>query len=201
MDSAECSPDERTHLLPEPQCQPRQESMANVYWRPTIICILLYFIMGIGYFSSTAAQLRLLESIICRAHYEKANPALIPPSGDIPESLCKVPAVQGTLAELLGWQAFFDNIPSLVLVLPYGIWADKYGRKLVITLSFVGQTLGMAWVVFVCTYIHSLPNSIHSLNMKRLDCAPNSYNVVFVCFPSYRRWSQRRICGFHDDHD
>ncbi|CAI7568605.1 unnamed protein product [Penicillium glandicola] len=119
-----------------------------VYWRPAVFCTLIYLMMGIGYFISAAPQLRLLESIVCQ-HYYKDSESSASEAG-IPGHLCKEGPVQAALAELLGWQSFFDNIPGLILALPYGILADKYGRRLIMTLSFVGQFVGMSWVLVVC---------------------------------------------------
>ncbi|RAL03342.1 putative MFS transporter [Aspergillus ibericus CBS 121593] len=120
----------------------------TVNWRPTILCTLMFLVMGIGSFISAAPQLRLFESIICQQYYQDTD--TFPDRSEIPEHLCKAGPVQAALAELVGWQSCFDNIPSLLLALPYGILADKYGRRLVMTLSFVGQLAGMTWVLFVC---------------------------------------------------
>ncbi|PYH97882.1 MFS general substrate transporter, partial [Aspergillus ellipticus CBS 707.79] len=117
-------------------------------WRPAIFCILIYLLMGIGYFLSAAPQLRLLESIICRQYYKETEPTWS--EAGIPEHLCKTGPVQAALAQLLGWQSFFDNIPGLLLALPYGILADNYGRRKIMTLSFVGQLAGLSWVLIVC---------------------------------------------------
>lgn len=125
-----------------------QDNNATVYWRPAILCTLIYFLMGIGYFISAAPQLRLFESIICQQYYEDSEH--LSTGTGIPEHLCKEGPVQAALAQLLGWQSFFDNIPGIFLALPYGLLADRYGRRLIMTLSFVGQFAGMLWVLFVC---------------------------------------------------
>ncbi|KAJ5971438.1 MFS general substrate transporter [Penicillium vulpinum] len=137
-------PDQST-IDPSPD---QDNDVSTVYWRPAIFCTLIYLLMGIGYFISAAPQLRLLESIICQQYYEDLDPSAS--QAGIPEHLCKEEPVQAALAQLLGWQSFFDNIPGLLLALPYGILADKYGRRLIMTLSFVGQFIGMTWVLIVC---------------------------------------------------
>ncbi|PWY81907.1 MFS general substrate transporter [Aspergillus heteromorphus CBS 117.55] len=120
--------------------------------------------MGIGYYISAAPQLRLFESIICQQYYRDSQPtpssaaaaaaAAVAAGMDIsigiPEDLCKKAPVQSALAQLVGWQSFFDNIPGLLLALPYGLLADKYGRRWVMTMSFVGQLGGVLWIVGVC---------------------------------------------------
>lgn len=121
--------------------QDEHNDVSTVYWRPAILCTLIYLLMGIGYFISAAPQLRLLESIICRQYYEGSE--FWASEARIPEHRCKEGPVQAALAQLLGWQSFFDNIPGLLLALPYRILADKYGRRLIMTLSFVGQFVGI----------------------------------------------------------
>ncbi|KAJ5167467.1 MFS general substrate transporter [Penicillium canariense] len=130
--------------------EPDQDGSTAVYWRPAIFCTLIYLLMGIGYFVSAAPQLRLFESIICQQYYKDSDAFSAGKGNGIPEHLCKDGPVQAALAQLLGWQSFFDNIPGLFLALPYGILADRYGRRLVMTLSFVGQFAGMSWVMVVC---------------------------------------------------
>ncbi|PYI01625.1 MFS general substrate transporter [Aspergillus sclerotiicarbonarius CBS 121057] len=138
----------RPLLAHQPTSNTDRDHNATVTWRPTIICLLVFLVMGIGTFISAAPQLRLFESIICQKYYQDSGG--FPDASEIPEYLCKIEPVQAALAELVGWRAFFDNIPSLLLALPYGILADKYGRRLIMTLSFVGQLAGLAWVLVAC---------------------------------------------------
>ncbi|KAL5041272.1 hypothetical protein BDW71DRAFT_201512 [Aspergillus fruticulosus] len=148
MTSYDTIEEPRSLLTDQPAGGNDEDDNARVYWRPAILCTLIYFLMGIGYSISAAPQLRLFESIICEQYYGDSE-ALTPGTG-IPEHLCKEGPVQAALAQLLGWQAFFDNIPGLFLALPYGLLADRYGRRLVMSLSFVGQFAGMLWVLLVC---------------------------------------------------
>ena len=138
----------RPLLADQPSPNTTKDQPTTVYWRPTILCILLFLVMGIGSFISAAPQLRLFESIICQQYYRDLD--ALPDGSGIPEQMCKAGPVQAALAELVGWQSFFDNIPGLLLALPYGILADRYGRRLVMTMSFVGQLGGFAWILMVC---------------------------------------------------
>ena len=116
--------------------------------------------MGLGYFISAAPQLRLIESIICRHHYKLRSPGLTDGSEEVPEKLCKINAIQEAVAEVLGWQAFFDGIPGLLLTMFYGSLADRHGRRPVLVLSFLGQFLAALWIFFVCKYAESIDGSL-----------------------------------------
>ncbi|PWY76005.1 MFS general substrate transporter [Aspergillus sclerotioniger CBS 115572] len=137
-------------LLADQPTNTTKDQNTTVYWHPTVICSLLFLVMGIGSFISAAPQLRLFESIICQQYYKDSD--ALPDGSGIPEHMCKAGPVQAALAQLVGWQSFFDNIPSLLLALPYGILADRYGRRLIITLSFMGQFAGFAWILIVCWF-------------------------------------------------
>lgn len=92
---------------------------------------------------------RVLEDILCRQHYESTQPLGTHLTLPIPEQRCKIPAVQGQLAMLRGWDATFSCIPTLLLALPYGYVADRYGRKIVLVLGLLGLTLSFAWTLLV----------------------------------------------------
>ncbi|KAF3020670.1 hypothetical protein E8E14_013045 [Neopestalotiopsis sp. 37M] len=93
--------------------------------------------------------MRLYESVICSEYFSQSNPSLIEPDGTIPEKICKATPVQEQLATLLGWQSFIDSIPAILLPIPFGYLADKYGRKWIMALGLIGFTLSYAWAEFV----------------------------------------------------
>lgn len=121
-------------------------------WPWTHVIGLVLSIAIISDFSEsmfTAPRIRLYESVICAEFFSRADPSLVGPDGNVPERLCKVVPVQEELATLLGWQSFIDSIPAILLPIPFGYLADKYGRKWIMTLGLVGFTLAYAWIEFV----------------------------------------------------
>ena len=80
-------------------------------------CALLKALVALSSGISVVPRLRLVESNVCRTHYQTFNHSAIDPAtGAVPESLCKTASVQTDLAFLLGWDAFFQNIPGGCLV-------------------------------------------------------------------------------------
>ncbi|KAK4234330.1 general substrate transporter [Achaetomium macrosporum] len=82
---------------------------------------------------------RLMEDAICHGYYGK------PMSEPLEERLCKVEGVQMELAYLGGLSAMIHSIVGLIAAMPYGVLADRIGRKPAFILSYVGINLGFAW--------------------------------------------------------
>lgn len=113
------------------------------------LCIALAITADIGEYLFLAPKVRLFESVICTDHYLREDPSLVGRDGSVQEHFCKVDAVQDKLAMILGWQYTFDSIPAILLAVPYGYLADKYGRKWITTLSLMGYALSWVWTLFI----------------------------------------------------
>ena len=86
--------------------------------RAAYICALLKVLATLSSAISVVPRLRLVESNVCRSHYQTFNQSAINPWTDsVPEELCKIAKVQTELAFLLGWDSFFQNIPGALLTL------------------------------------------------------------------------------------
>ncbi|WPH04176.1 MFS general substrate transporter [Acrodontium crateriforme] len=101
---------------------------------------------------------RIMESIVCYEYFEKVDPSQIlvdrahvrPGAlGGVLENNCKVDAVQSEVANLQGYQLFFDGFPSLLLAVPFGWAADRIGRKPVIMLGLFSFVLKVGWIEIV----------------------------------------------------
>lgn len=80
------------------------------------------------------------EGIVCRKYYPEAL------NGD---PRCKNEIVQAEFSMIKGWQVTFGLLPGMLTAVPYGMAADKYGRKIVLGLSLVGITLSQAVDILV----------------------------------------------------
>ncbi|KAF5871299.1 putative alternative oxidase protein [Botrytis fragariae] len=122
--------------------------------RVSVICILSVLVVEIGNYMLQAPLARTLEDILCRDYYSSA-----PLSGyseaprlSIPESHCKNDVIQGKLAMLRGWDGTLACIPGLIMSVPFGVLADKIGRKAVLFMSLIGIGLGLVWVQVICYF-------------------------------------------------
>lgn len=100
---------------------------------------------------------RIYESIACRQFYEVQDPTRIGPDGQVPEELCKSKEVQGEVAMVTGYGEFFDGLFSIVLAIPYGLMADRYGRKPTVGLAIPGFVLNMVITLVVLWFSNVFP--------------------------------------------
>lgn len=111
------------------------------------------FTMMLGDNLQPAAITQVFETVICDDYY-KTHSAVAPgpPHGD----RCQVPAVQKELALVRGFQQMAPLLPGLLCTVPYGLLADRVGRKRVLILSGAGVTFALCWVMLVC-YLRFAP--------------------------------------------
>lgn len=123
-----------------------------------LVCLafVLITIVDVGAFLAEPPKTRVFEANICVTYYEENDPSKIRSDGSVPEALCKIDEVQQKLAMIFGWQDTFDAIPGLLLAIPFGALADKWGRKWIFVASLVGLQLNAAWILLIC-YFRSLP--------------------------------------------
>ncbi|TPX11094.1 uncharacterized protein E0L32_007955 [Thyridium curvatum] len=112
----------------------------------TILCFAAIFLAELGIAIMTPAWNAVMEDLICQRYVPRAADGQL--LADDPR--CKDPRIQGELAMLRGWQASFEGIPAILCAIPFGIMADKVGRKPVMLLAWTGLLLNLLWyeVVF-----------------------------------------------------
>lgn len=120
--------------------------------------MLIVLLVSLGDQLQESPETRILESVICYRYYEQEDPSkllvgrdAVGPGaiGGVPEMLCKADEVQSQLALLKGWQLLFISVPSLLLSLPVGWAADRYGRKPFLVAGMAAFVLRAFWVQIV----------------------------------------------------
>jgi MFS family permease len=122
--------------------------------KPWVVMVILAFalvaVIDMGAFLAEAPRTRVYEANLCLRYYRENDPSVIAADGTILEKLCKVDAVQQNMAMIFGWQEMFDAVPSIFLAIPFGVLADKVGRKWIFTASLMGLQLNSVWVLGIC---------------------------------------------------
>lgn len=111
--------------------------------------LLLYafaFTMMLGDNLQPAALIEIFENLICNAYYKEEMPL----DEVLGKRDCKVQPVQKELALVRGLQQFVPLIPALLCTVPYGLLAERIGRRRVLILSGVGVFAALSWVMAVC---------------------------------------------------
>ncbi|KAI1068097.1 hypothetical protein LB507_004311 [Fusarium sp. FIESC RH6] len=135
---------EESPLLPNPS--PIQEGASKAFRRRALgFCMLALLMVEVSQFIMNPPTKKIIEDIICRKHY----PDHAIRSYDIEDIRCKDSPVQGTLAMVQGWQQAFEMGVPILTQFPYGIVADKYGRRLVLFLAMFGCCLSTCWMLMV----------------------------------------------------
>ena len=123
--------------------------------------VLMIFLASSSDGLSDTPNARILESILCYRYWEATDPTKIrlgretigPGAiGGVPERFCKVDVVQSQLASLRGWQQTFEGFPSLLLAIPFGYLADRYGRKPFMLLGMVAFVWKGVCMQLVCWF-------------------------------------------------
>jgi hypothetical protein len=110
--------------------------------RRTVILLCAFsFAMMLGDNLQPAALIEIYEAVICDDYY-KVYP--MPPTSNTTSTVlalddhCQVQPVQKELALVRGFQQFVPLFPALLYTVPYGLLAERIGRKRVLILSGAG---------------------------------------------------------------
>lgn len=149
-------PSPSTSKAPTPKAHPH-------VFRVVTICLIAVLILEVADFMQRAPFTRVLEDIVCRAHFAaKSSTASRRWEPEIPEEDCKIAPVQARLAMLRAWDVTFSSLPAVFLAVPYGALADKVGRRFVLFLALMGILLCLGWQFIVGEFKYSVIFAEHS---------------------------------------
>ncbi|OJZ85575.1 hypothetical protein ASPFODRAFT_135977 [Aspergillus luchuensis CBS 106.47] len=138
MAATECTP------LLEPSKQPQEWSSR---WRVLALICFIILVQDFAEYLSQAPQTEVWLEIVTRK--------FCPVGQDGPE--CQMDRVQREVALLQGWKDTLEQVPGILFAVPYGVLADRIGRRPVLLLCAVGFTLSDAWTKAVGWFSDQLP--------------------------------------------
>ncbi|OOF99389.1 hypothetical protein ASPCADRAFT_393265 [Aspergillus carbonarius ITEM 5010] len=139
------------------QYDAQKEANRKIRFRLMVTLFAMILAVEVGICMSNGPVTRIYESIACREYYAQYDPTQIGADGEVREELCKVKAVQQDLAAVKGYMEFFDGILSALLAIPYGLLADRRGRKSTICLSIPGFALNCIMQLVVMWFPNVFP--------------------------------------------
>lgn len=126
-------------------------------WSIVYICGLFVLFVDFGSYFNSPSRLRMIEGATCRRFYRLENALLIDAQGEVPEKFCKLDPIQEELAFINGWKGSIDAFICMIFAIPWGVLADKKGRRFVAFISVTGILLNELWYIVVCYCYNTLP--------------------------------------------
>ncbi|KAF3387393.1 putative lysophosphatidic acid:oleoyl-CoA acyltransferase [Penicillium rolfsii] len=142
---------------PVPATAPGPTSASKITFRLKLILFAMVLAVEVGFAFLEGPMVRVMESIACRQYYSVADPTKIGANGQVPEELCKVAEIQAELAAVKGYHMFFDGLLSALMAFPYGLLADRRGRKSTLVLGVPGFFLNSVITIVVLWFSDVLP--------------------------------------------
>jgi len=102
-------------------------------------------------------SIRLYEDIVCHHYYnELQGEGHVGLGGQIDEELCKVEEVQEELNILFAGLHLLGALPPLLTAVPYGLLADRIGRRPIFVMAMGGLFLANGWSFLVMRFWRTL---------------------------------------------
>ncbi|MCJ1439406.1 hypothetical protein MMC27_008800 [Xylographa pallens] len=125
------------------------ETLVSTKWITLLLVGILALFFETGNAMRAAALIASYEDIICHSRAEiRATPVM---------QCSKNHEVERELALILGVSQFLECLPILLLSGFYGSMADKYGRRPILQLGYLGMILSSTWVTGVAWLAPAVP--------------------------------------------
>ncbi|KAI0195278.1 major facilitator superfamily domain-containing protein [Xylaria flabelliformis] len=117
-----------------------------------LLCICIFVGSSAGGFQNISMT-RIFEDILCRQYYDQIRSHDEP----IDERICKIDSIQSKLAYLFAILNSLNAAVSILAALPWGIAADKIGRRQIIATGLAGMSISLLWIMVVGWFYKTLP--------------------------------------------
>ncbi|RYP16574.1 hypothetical protein DL765_005035 [Monosporascus sp. GIB2] len=115
-----------------------------------LLCIIVFVTTCSNGFVETPLT-RIIEDILCQRYYSSHDSH--PPGGDqIDEKLCKENIIQTDLQDIVSIMTMLSSIAAFFAAFPWGLAADRIGRKPVVVLAVLGLVVGLLFQMVVLRF-------------------------------------------------
>ncbi|KAL3424878.1 MFS multidrug transporter [Phlyctema vagabunda] len=137
---------EDTPLLDTDSQSTPPKSDADIKWPVLILAAVLVLVFETGNAIRTAPLISRYQDVLCldRGQHQQGN-------------CSKDHSVASELALILGVSQFLECLPMILLSGLYGSMADKYGRRPILILGYLGMILSSAWTTCVVWFAPMIP--------------------------------------------
>ncbi|KAK5994895.1 Efflux pump ustT [Cladobotryum mycophilum] len=110
-----------------------------------LVAAAIQLLLDVGSTIALVPHTSIIQDIVFSNYYARINGH----NETLPIDRCKSVPVQSEVAFIDGWQAAIENVPTMLLAIPYGALADRIGRKQVLLLVIAGIIMNDAWIRLV----------------------------------------------------
>ncbi|KJK78447.1 hypothetical protein H634G_06145 [Metarhizium anisopliae BRIP 53293] len=116
--------------------------------RSIVAAFTIHLLLNIATNIALTPQTAILQDIVCKQYYDGVD-SLAGTTHVQEKDRCSVVPVQSEVAYVIGWEAAIENIPNMLLAVPFGALADKVGRKRILLVALFGMFMNDAWIRLV----------------------------------------------------
>ncbi|KAK9435634.1 Major facilitator superfamily domain, general substrate transporter [Metarhizium brunneum] len=116
--------------------------------RSIVAAFTIHLLLNIATNIALTPQTAILQDIVCKQYYDGVD-SLAGTTHVQDKDRCGVVPVQSEVAYVIGWEAAIENIPNMLLAVPFGALADKVGRKRILLVALFGMFMNDAWIRLV----------------------------------------------------
>ncbi|KAI1103600.1 MFS general substrate transporter [Jackrogersella minutella] len=117
-----------------------------------LLCVIAFIASSATGFCDIPVM-RIVEDVICRHYFGLKESADAP----IDEQNCKVDAIQEKVAFIMALSSSLDAVVGFIAAFPWGLAADRIGRRPVFAISLSGMLINVLWGMVVLYFHTTLP--------------------------------------------